>query len=207
MDTRFSKYAAFFGRSPDFVRDPPPGAPQISVGRFPPISAGLFRRLFTPVRDRFVYITHGMSATPMRVPAEVARLYPAKIELIAYCREAYIGAQDGQDMVSACLQALAVVPFEMDIFFGPMHTAAMEESFGPNPEMTAFFFAVPDGVEMRRLCSCTPAAELVVSVMPITSSERAYAVERGPEPLLDLFVKQRVPNFFDPFRKSVVQSG
>src|SRR5215471_9691664 len=125
-----------------------------------PLSPDIGRTFSTPVRDRFVYITHGMSATPMRVPAEVARLYPAKIELIAYCREAYIGAQDGQDMVSACLQALAVVPFEMDIFFGPMHTAAMEGSFGPNPEMTAFFFAVPDGVEMRRLCSCTPAAEL-----------------------------------------------
>lgn len=70
--------------------------------------------------------------------------------------------------------------------------------------MSAFFFAVPDGVEMSRLCSCTLAAQLVVSVMPITSSERAYAVASGLEQFIELLEQRRVPNLFDPFRQAVV---
>jgi len=140
----------------------------------------------------------------MNVPANVAKLYPARIELIAICEGAYLDAHNGQDYVSACLQVLACLPSSTDIFYGPMHTATLEEPFGPDPQMIAFFFALPDGVEMRRLCSCTPAAELVVSVMPITSSERAYALEHGSDKLIDLFEKHSVPNLFDPFRKAVL---
>jgi hypothetical protein len=141
---------------------------------------------------------------PMRIPSEEVSVYPARIELIAYCAGAYVGAYDGQDMVSAYLQALAQIPFNTDMFFGPLHTTAFEEPICPESEMRAFFFAVPDGVEMSRLCSCTPASQLVVSVMPITSSERAYAVEQGPDRLVELFAKHRVPNFFDPFREAVI---
>src|SRR5262249_5168901 len=40
------------------------------------------------------------------------------------------------------LQPLAALPFEMDIFFGPMHTATLEERLSRNSEMSAFFFAL-----------------------------------------------------------------
>jgi len=144
-----------------------------------------------------------MSETQMRVPAEQASVYPSRIELIAYCPGAYVGAHDGQDTVTALLQGLAAMPFEMDSFFGPMRTAALEQPICPGTEMSAFFFAVPDGVEMSRLCSCTPHAELVVSVMPITASERAFAVQHGSERLVGLFQKHDVPNLFVMSRKAV----
>jgi len=140
----------------------------------------------------------------MRVPPEEARIYPASIELIACCKAAFVGANDGTDMVSLCLQALAAMPFQTDMFLGPMHTAALEEPIVPGSEMSAFFFALPDAIEMSRLCSCTPAAQLVVSVMPITSSERAYAVAHGPEKFIELLEQHSVPNLFDPFRQTVV---
>jgi hypothetical protein len=57
---------------------------------------------------------------------------------------------------------------------------------------------------MSRLCSCAPAAQLVVSVMPITTAERNFAIKNGSEKLLALFERHRVPNLFDPFRRSVV---
>ncbi len=107
-------------------------------------------------------------------------------------------------MVSLFLQALATMPFQTDMFLGPMHTAALEDPICPNSEMSAFFFAVPDGVEMSRLCSCTPAAQLVVSVMPITASERAYVVSNGPESFIGLLDQHCVPDLFDPFQRAVV---
>lgn len=203
MDSRLSKYAAFFGRTPDFVREPEVAvSPAVSVARFPPAAVGFLRRFVTPVHDRCVYITHGMSESEMRVPAAQASIYPSRIELIAYCPGAYIGAHDGQDMVSALLQVLAALPFQTGSFLGPMQTASLEQPI-PGSEVSAFFLAVPEGVEMSRLCACTPHAELVVSVIPITASERALAVERGSERLLELFEEHHVPNLFDMSRKGV----
>jgi hypothetical protein len=204
MDPRLPKYAAFFGRAPDFVRKPQSGvSPAVSVARFPPASVGFFRRFTTPVHDRCVYITHGMSEAPMRVPPELSPVYPSRIELVAYSMGAYEGAHDGQDMVTAVLQGLAAMPFQLNGFFAPMQTAALESPICRGTEMSAFFFAVPDGVSMSRLCSCTPQAELVVSVMPITASERAFAIQHGSERLVELFQKHDVPNLFDISRKSV----
>jgi hypothetical protein len=140
----------------------------------------------------------------MQIPANEASIYPARVELIAYCSGAYVGAHDGQDMVSGYLQVLAQMPFDAEIFFGPMQTAALEERICPDSEMRAFFFALPDGVRMAPLCACTPAAQLVLSVMPITPSELDFAVNRGPDQLVELFSQKNVPNFFDPFRKSAV---
>ena len=70
--------------------------------------------------------------------------------------------------------------------------------------MSGFFFAVPTGVDMQRLCSCTPQAELVVSVVPISSSELDYKVKHGGFSLMELFEKKQVPVTFDPFRKPVI---
>jgi hypothetical protein len=205
MNPQLSKYEAYFGRAADFILEARQGAtPCVTVGRFPPVSAGFLRRFVTPVHDRVVYVTCGMSCKPMRIPEAEKQVYPSAIELIACCKGAYAGEREGTDIVAIYLQALAALPFEMDIFFGPMHTAALEERLSPNSEMSAFFFALPDGINMSRLCSCTPAAQLVVSVMPITTAERSFANTNGSEKLVALFQQHRVPNLFDPFRRSVV---
>lgn len=205
MDARFAKYAAYFRRDPDFILEARvDAAPAVAVGRFPALSKGFLRRFATPAHDRVIYVTHGMSSQPMRVPEAEKHIYPSAIELTASCKGAYVGERDGTDMIAIHIQALAALPFESDIFFGPMHTAALEERLSPNSEMSAFFFAVPDGMNMPQLCSCTPAAQLVVSVMPITAAERSFAVAYGAEKLLGLFEQNRVPNLFDPFRRSVV---
>lgn len=205
MDPHFSRYAAFFGRAPDFIRTPAPDAsPQVSVGRFPPKPVGFFRRLFTPVNDRWVHVTWGMSAKPMRVFGEEANTHAERIELLAYSINPPVGAQDGQDMISAVLQVLATIPFAEDIFFAPGFTAQFDEPFCSNSEMRAFLFTEPAGVEISRLRSCTPGAHLMLSVTPITVSERDHAAKHGPRSLIEQFIKQGVKNFFDPFRKTVV---
>ncbi len=202
-DQALSKYAAFFGRDIDFVRKPDgQSIPAISVVRFPAVS-GLFRRFTTPMHNLNVYITCGMSNAEMHVSPEWASVYPSRIELIAHSKGVYTAGGNAEDAISVCLQLLALLPFEENIFLGPLQTASLEKPLFPGSEMSAFFFAVP-GLNMPRLCNCTPRAELVVSVMPITSAERQLAVERGSESLLELFKRDAVPNEFDPFRKSVV---
>ena len=81
--------------------------------------------------------------------------------------------------------------------------ASLEQRICLGMEMSALFFAVPDGVEMPRLCSCTPQAQLVVSVMPITASERAFAVQHGSERLVELFERHPCSQLFDMSRKAV----
>ena len=205
MDANFSKYAALFGRAPDFVRPPAAGVhPQVSVGRFPPRPVGFLRRFFVPFSKRWVYITWGMSASAMRVSGKEADQHAARIELLAFSNTLLSESMDGQDMISGVLQVLAAVPFKAGIFFAPGFTAEFEEPFCSNSEMRAFLFTEPGGVEIRRLCSCTPGAQLVLCVTPITLSEKKYAVTRGPRGLIEIFMKQGVSNSFDPFRKSVV---
>jgi hypothetical protein len=140
----------------------------------------------------------------MRVSSERGDRHAERIELLTYSKNPLVGAQDGQDMISAVLQVLATIPFAADIFFAPGFTAQFDEPFCSNSEMRAFLFTEPAGVEMSRLCSCTPGAQLVLSATPITVSEREYAVKYGPRGLIESFQKHGVPNLFDPFRKSVV---
>ena len=198
------KYAAFFGRPPDLIIDPGPSDPQSpSVCRFPPTKVGFLKRIFTQLPANCVYITDGMSRQEMAVPEQERRTYPTRIELIALSTAAIVGGNDGCDVGTAILQALAVIPFKQNIFFGPLQTCDFGDRICTNSEMTGFFFAVPDGVDMGRLCRCTPAAQLVVSVIPITPKEIVYAKEKGSDQLIALFEKAGVPSVFDPFRKGV----
>ena len=198
------KYAAFFGREPDIVLDPVSDNPNSpSVCRFPPTKAAFLKRIFTQLPADCVYITDGMSRQEMPVPEQERQTYPTRIELIALSTAAIVGGNDGRDVGAVILQALAVIPFRERIFFGPLQTCDFGDRICANSEMTGFFFAVPDGVDMNRLCRCTAAAQLVVSVIPITPKEIQYAKEKGSDQLIALFEKAGVPNVFDPFRKGV----
>jgi hypothetical protein len=132
MNGKFTKYEAYFGRSADFILEARAGTtPPVSVGRFPAVSGGFLGRFVTPVHNNVVYVTYGMSSKPMRVPEAERHVYPSSIELIAPCKAVYVGERDGTDMVAIYLQALAAMPFELGIFFGPLQTAALEERLSP----------------------------------------------------------------------------
>jgi len=173
MNSEFLRYAAFFGRPPDFIRLALAGkAPKVCVGRFPPRPVGLLKRVFTPLHDHWIHITWGMSTQALAVPDAELKRCPKFVELIAVSKEVFVGGQNGEDLVSAVLQALASISFENGYFYAPGHTLELPERLCVNSELRAFFFALPDGVEMSRLCSCTPGAQLLVSVMPFPFQKR-----------------------------------
>lgn len=137
----------------------------------------------------------------MEVPEAERLTLPDRIELIAYAKERI--EADGGDAVAPIIQELAAAPWRQGVFFGPLHTCEWSSGLWPRTQMRGFFFAVPEGVNMRRLCSCTLGARLVVSVMPITAGEIQLAKTLGPEKLLERFEAEGVGNLFDPFRASV----
>jgi len=198
------KYSAFFGRAPDLVLSPMANDPRSPfVYRFPPTSAGFFKRIFTPLSSDCVFMTEGMSSHEMLVPPGEQRLYPSRIELLACSSGAIVAGPDRRDVVTSILQRLAVIPFQQKIFFGPLHTFDFQENICVNSAMTGFVFAVPDGLDMRRLCSCTPSAQLVVSLVPVAANEIRYAKDKGSDQLLAQLESAGVPPVFDLFRKEV----
>lgn len=199
-----SRYSAFFGREANLVLPPPAKTPNAPfVYRFPPFRAGFFKRFFAQAHDVGVYITDGMSQFPMDVPEREREVYPNRIELITYVSGKFVD-DDGHDIVATEIQSLALMPQEQGIFFGPMHTCEYEQFLSAEKTMNGFFFAIPEGLDMNRLCSCTNGAGLVVSVMPITGNEIELAKAEGPEFLLEQFEANNVENKFNPLRPSVV---
>jgi hypothetical protein len=203
-ESYLSRYTAFFGRNADEILRPDPGVRGSCFAyRFPPTRVGFVARLFKSLPDVCVYITDGMSKSDMTIPPELQDTYPKRIELIACTRSPITGATDKQDVVIRLLQCLAGTVVQRQVLVGPGQTCDFGEKICPNTGMSGFFFGLPDGVDMRRLCRCTPAAELVVSVTPVTPGELALARKQGPRALVSAFEREGVPNMFDPFRRGV----
>ena len=206
MRSNVTKYEAFFGRSADETLAPRgENASSCYVHRFLPRRVNFFKRLFTPLNDVCVYITDGMSTNDMSLPPELQGTYPSRVDLIACTEAPIVGGKDSQDIVTRILQWLAEQVAQRQTFVGPMHSIDLGEIMCPGSEMTGFFFGVPDGVEMRRLCGCTAAAQLVVSVIPVTTTELQLVTTKGPEALMDAFERAGIRNLFDPFRKGIAE--
>lgn len=206
MRSNLAKYEAFFGRPADETLAPRgEDTSSCYVHRFPPRRVNFFKRLFTPLNDVCVYITDGMSTGDMSLPPELQGTYPSRVELIACTEAPIVGGKDNQDIVTRLLQWLAEQIARRQTFVGPVQSIDLGEIMCPGSEMTGFFFGVPDGIEMRRLCGCTSAAQLVVSVIPVTMNELQLVKTNGPEALMDAFEREGIKNLFDPFRKGIEQ--
>lgn len=206
MKSNLAKYEAFFGRSADeSLVLSGESAFSCFVHRFPQRQVGFFKRMFTPLNDLCVYMTDGMSTIEMPLPEDLQETYPSRVELIACTESPIEGAADNQDIVIRLLSWLAITVADQQTFVGPMHSMNLGEKICPNSEMTGLFFGVPDGIEMRRLCQCTSAAQLVVSAIPVTSNELQILQTAGPEALLNAFEREGIRNLFDPFRTGVAE--
>jgi len=202
--SNLAKYEAFFGRQADLILPPSEKVTNSCfVYRFPPRKVGFLKRLFTPLNDVFVYITDGMSAIEMTIPEELKDAYPSRVEVLACSKSPIVGNVNGNDIIADILHWMVPEVIERDTFLGPAHAIDFGEVISQNSEMTGFFIGVPDGIEMSRLCRCTYAAQLIVSILPITPDELKLIETQGADSLLDEFERGNVPNLFDPFRFGV----
>jgi hypothetical protein len=203
---RASRYEAFWGRRVDAVFHPTDaGEPHIDVFRFPPVAPGWFlKRWMTPAYRHYVYVTGGMSDAAM--PGAAAEAPRFRTELTAYSNRIYKNQTGDADMVAWWLHFLASAPFrfpEEGLFFSVGHTFSTREPLVPGSAMTGFLFSVTPGVEIRRLCSCTLHARVVLHVVPISDSERRLT-QKDPRALIDYFGKHAIEPVFDLERKPYI---
>ncbi len=197
---RQSCYVGFWGREFDAVFHPTElHEPHIDVFRFPPITPKWFlKRWMVPAYRQYVYMTGGMSDAPMPVPASCGHDV-TRAELTAYSNKIYKNESGDADMVAWWLHFLASAPFrpsQEKVFYAVGHTFSAGEPIMPGSQMTGFLFSVTPSVAMRSLCCCTPHAQVVLHVVPISDGERQMAKD-NPRGLIDYFEEHGIEPFFD----------
>jgi len=195
-----SRYTAVLGRAIFTERT----GNQIKAYGFPPLARSFWKSLFAELHNTHVYITAGLSEHAMPVPAELAKAYPPRVELMATCDVRVTGGADGtEDVVTALLLGIAEQVVSAGIFIGVGHTLDFQAKLYPNTEMSAFLFTPPIGPDQKRLRKCTKA-DAILNVVPITAAELALLREKGVGALIDLFGRSNVRPVFDLARKSAV---
>jgi Suppressor of fused protein (SUFU) len=196
-------YAAILGRAPYFVLQPQSNS-HISVAFFPKIDAGFFKMLMAEGCDQNIYISSGLSNYKMAVPTELSYKPELHIELIAQTEGQITGGESGkEDVASHILQMVADYIIENSLFIEPGHTLDLEENLASNSEMRGFLFAVPSGLDIKRICKANKKCENLVSLIPLSKKELEFARNKGVGELINEFESKGVPPIFDPFRKSI----
>ena len=169
--------------------------PSVHVLRFAPTW-----KPWASARSHFVYVTTGMSESDMPGPSDSDR--PRRVELCAYADREQ--SDDGRDLVVWALHSIAHSPWRNNLSLAPLDTFSWGGPLIHGSDMAAFFFAVPDGVDVGRLCLALRSPDLVLQVVPISEPERQLALRDGSEALLDRLEKSGVPPHFDLQRQSTV---
>ncbi len=200
------RYKAFWGREAERFHLTDDFEPHIDVYRFPPLGRSWFlKRWMTPADDLYVYMTGGMSDAT--APGAASAKEPVlRTELTAYSHKICPSEADDVDMITRWLYFLASTPFRFPdegFFFNVGHTFSVGGPLVPGSQMTGFLFSVPPCGDMRRLCSCTRHAQVVLHVVPISDAELQLTME-DPMRLIDRFEKHGVQPIFDLERRSCV---
>ena len=195
------KYSAVFGRPPAMVRDPNPNS-TVSAYMFPPLKRSFWKSLISEAHDQTIYITSGMSSH--KLPGCDDREGCAdRIELIAFSKMPINGGPDGtEDIPTVILQMIADYILNEQIPIGIGHTLDFQEPLATNIQMSAILFAIPEGIDAKRVRKCTKAQN-ILNVVPITADELELAKNDFLK-LIDKFEAAGVQPVFDCFRSSVV---
>lgn len=154
--------------------------------------------------DLTVAVTYGLSEHAMPVPEAELMKTSDRIELIAFSAVPIGGGPSGkEDMASAILQMIGDFIVDQKLVVNVGHTLDFQEPLSNNVEMSAVLFALPFGIDSRRVMKCSRARELL-NIVPITSAELQLVREKDVGELLDRFDASGIEATFDCFRKSVI---
>lgn len=171
------------------------------VPRIPHIDLYTFQR---SRGDQIVYsiVTGGMSDLEMTLPRH-AKNVPRRVELIFYCaepREEYI----------ATLRWVGHFPHDSKSWRGHGHTMPNGDPPAPfwgSTELDTLLFMPPIVTKDQTLPEELKLAGEPVHflwVVPLTTAECNFKLEKGFDAILDLFQQHKHPHVFDPHRKSYV---
>jgi hypothetical protein len=159
---RAEMYERILGRC-DGVFHPPMGAPHIDVYRYPPTSD----------RPFWFYVTNGMSDFRQILPDDSS-----------FRSEIMCASASQWDQAAELLQVLGRMPFEDDTYLRQYHTVSFPQGVR-DPKFTYIMTTPPFLVKELDYLSFLDEPLEVMSVIPITSDEREFAVEYSSRELVD----------------------
>jgi hypothetical protein len=191
--TREAAYERLFGKALKVSHELLPLAPHVDVYIFQRKSG-----------DRTVHllVTGGMSDLEMNLPRRAVDI-PRRVELIFYCNEP-------RDEYISALRWVAHFPHDSKSWLGHGHT--MPNGNPPAPfwgsKILDTLFFLPPIVEKDQtlpgLLQLDGEPVHFLWVVPLTTQECNFKLERGFGAMLDLFQQHRHPHVFEPNRQSYV---
>ncbi|MGY8770553.1 MAG: suppressor of fused domain protein [Pirellulales bacterium] len=155
---------------------------------------------FSPTEERpyWTLITGGMSDLPQPGWNQELDWAAPRAELIFYAKEP-------QGWMFDVVKGLAGMPFENDSFLHWHHTIPNGKAMTPKPSELSSFFIMPPYFEEENFDTLELDGDRVniLWLIPITESEREFAVIHGSPALEELFAEKGLNPVVDEERKSL----
>jgi suppressor of fused protein SUFU len=195
---RETAYEKLFGEALGVSHELLPLIPHIDIYTFK-------RTLKRDGADQVVYslVTGGMSDLEMTLPRRAPKDVPRRVELIFYCSEP-------RGEYISTLRWVAHFPHNAKSWLGHGHTMPNgnpPEPFWGSTGLDTLLFMPPIIATDQNLASeLKLEAEPVhfLWVVPLTTAECNFKLEKGFDAILDLFDQHQHPYVFDPNRRSYV---
>ncbi len=180
------------------------GECEIIGHEFIPLKPHIDIRIYKPGfhgRDFYTLVTSGMSDLPMTVHAGVPEQYQ-RAEIIMYVDEP-------KDEYLKLLHEYARTPHDFNTFFAHGHTVPNGQPADPlfkGSELDTVFFMPtilsPDDRYPEFITQESGIALQLLHLMPITTIESDYKLEKGTNALYDVFAENDLPFVLNEARKS-----
>ena len=157
---------------------------------------------WAPARPYYVYMTAGLSDTPM--PDTTSGAGFSRTELSCYATNPSGFGAPQQDEIAKWLHALPQILLNESLRISPGDTLNIGQPLAPDSEMSAFYFGFTPFVDQDALRRATIHADAVAHLIPISEAERSLAERGGSLALPEAFQRAAVPPVFDLNRRSCV---
>jgi|SRR5687767_5608291 hypothetical protein len=174
IDQREAHYQRFFGRlDQPVIHSLDVKSVHVDIYQFAP-DAG---------RPFWTLITGGMSDRRQPLPADPPAHIAPRAEILMY-------AQQPQDWMFSVLKGLAEMPFVDDTYLHWHHTVPNGQPMTAKPSVLTAFFFLPPYFEDEVFDTLEVGGDKVdfLMLLPITESERQYAIEHGSQALEAVFM-------------------
>jgi len=198
VKSRKAAYQKLFGEALGVSHELLPLIPHIDVYTFKRTSKkdGVHQVVYS-------LVTGGMSDLEMTLPRRAPKDVPRRVELIFYC------AEPRGEYIST-LRWVAHFPHNAKSWLGHGHTMPNgnpQEPFWGSTELDTLLFMPPIvGKDQSLPFELQTDGQPVhfLWVVPLTTAECNYKLEKGFDAILDLFQQHRHRHVFDPHRRSYV---
>ncbi|MBN2291075.1 MAG: suppressor of fused domain protein [Pirellulales bacterium] len=189
IEKREEHYCKLFGpMSEDVMHSSDVKDVHVDIYQFPP----------NDERPHWTLITGGMSDLRQSIPRDAEGLAP-RAEILMY-------AGEPSNWMFNVLKGLAEMPFEDDTFLHWYHTVPNGKPMTAEPSNLTSFFFLPPYFEEPQFADLKIEGDAVdfLWMIPITESERQYAMDKGSQALEEVFEKAGLDIVVDETRESLV---